>query len=57
MLKNKRNLANSKVRVDEDISIDRRIRKKLVPYLKDTKKWGHKAFLRKDVFDSEWTNV
>jgi hypothetical protein len=50
MSKNKRNLAGSKVRVDEDHSIeDRRIRKELVPYLKDAKKWGQNTFLRKDV--------
>jgi hypothetical protein len=49
-LKNKRNLASSEVRVDEGLSIEaRRIRKELVHYLKDAKKWGHKAFLRKDV--------
>jgi hypothetical protein len=26
---------------------DRKIRRELIPYLKDAKKWGHKAFLRK----------
>jgi hypothetical protein len=41
-LKNKRNLAGSKVRVDEDLSReDRKVRKELVPYLKNAKKWGH----------------
>jgi hypothetical protein len=50
VLKNKRNLAGSKVRVDEDLSMeDRKARKELVPYVKDAKKWGHIAFLRKDV--------
>jgi hypothetical protein len=35
VLKNKRNLAGSKVRVDEDLSIEaRRIRKELVSYQK-----------------------
>jgi hypothetical protein len=49
VLKNKRNLAGSKVRVDEDFSIEhRKARKDLVPYLKDAKKWGQKAFLRND---------
>jgi hypothetical protein len=51
VFKNKRNLAGSKVRVDEDVSIkDSKTRKGLVYYLKDAKKWGHEAFLRKDVF-------
>jgi hypothetical protein len=50
VLKNERNSAGSKVRVDKNLSIeDRKARKELVPYLKDDKKWGHKAFLRKDV--------
>jgi hypothetical protein len=49
-LKNKRNLGSSKVRVHKDFSTEaKRIRKELVPYLKDTKKWGHKTFLRKTV--------
>jgi hypothetical protein len=26
---------------------DRKIRRELIPYLKDAKKWGHKAYLRK----------
>jgi hypothetical protein len=39
VLKNKRNLAGSKVRVDEDFSTeDRRTRKELISYLKDAKK-------------------
>jgi hypothetical protein len=42
--KNKRNLIGSKIRVDEDVSTeDKKIRRELVPYLKDAKKWGHKA--------------
>jgi hypothetical protein len=46
--KNKTNLIGSKIRVDEDFSMeDRKIRRELIPYLKDAKKWGHKAFLRK----------
>jgi hypothetical protein len=46
--KNKRNLIGSKIRVDEELSMeDRKIRRELIPYLKDAKKWGHKAFLRK----------
>jgi hypothetical protein len=46
--KNKRNLIASKIRVDEDLSLeDRKTRKELIPYLKDAKMWGHKAFLRK----------
>jgi hypothetical protein len=49
VLKNKRNIAGSKVKVDEDFSIkDRKTRKDLVSYLKDAKKWGQKAFLRMD---------
>jgi hypothetical protein len=49
-LKNKRNIASSIVRVGKDFSIEaRRIRKELVPYLKDTKKWGHTTLLRKAV--------
>jgi hypothetical protein len=48
ILKNKRNLAGSKIRVEEDLSIeDRKIRQELIPYLKDAKRKGHKAFLRK----------
>jgi hypothetical protein len=43
-----RNLASSNVRVGKDLSIEaRRIRTKLVLYLKDAKKGGHKTFLRK----------
>jgi hypothetical protein len=43
-----RNLAGSKIRVDEDLSTeDRKVRKELIPYLKDAKRRGHKAFLRK----------
>jgi hypothetical protein len=50
VLKNKRNLACSKVIVDEDSSIEvRKTMEDSVPYLKDAKKWSHKAFLRKDV--------
>jgi hypothetical protein len=50
VLKNMRNLAGPKVRVDEDFSIgDRKTRKDLVPCLKEAKNWGHRAFLRKDV--------
>jgi hypothetical protein len=46
--KNKRNLIGSKIRVDEDLSMEeKKIRRELLLYLKDTKKWGHKAFLRK----------
>jgi hypothetical protein len=48
VLKNKRNLAGSKIRVDDDLSTeDRKVRKELIPYLRDAKKRGHKAFLRK----------
>jgi hypothetical protein len=47
-LKNKRNLAGSKIRVDDDLSTEgREVRKELIPYLKDAKRRGHKAFLRK----------
>jgi hypothetical protein len=46
--RNKRNLTGTKIRVDEDLSMeDRKIRRELIPYLKDGKMWGHKAFLRK----------
>jgi hypothetical protein len=45
-----RETACSKVRVDEDFSIDdKQIKKNLVPYLRDAKKWGHKVYLWKDV--------
>jgi hypothetical protein len=38
--KNKKNLVGSKIRVDEDLSVeDRKVRKALIPYLKDTKKF------------------
>jgi hypothetical protein len=48
VLRNRKNLAGTKIRVDEDLSIeDRRTRSELIPYLKDAKKRGHKAFLRK----------
>jgi hypothetical protein len=58
VLKNKRNLAGSKVSVDEDFSAeDRKTRKDLVPYLKDAKKWGSQSFHEKGRFDSERTNV
>jgi hypothetical protein len=34
--------------VEEDLSMeDRKVRKELIPYLKDAKRRGHKAFLRK----------
>jgi hypothetical protein len=50
VLKNKRNLTGSKLIVDENFTIEpNRIRNELVPYLKDAKMWGHKAFVRKDV--------
>lgn len=49
VLKNTRNLTGFEVKVDEDLSIEgRRMRKELIPCLKDRKMWGHKAFLRKD---------
>jgi hypothetical protein len=51
VLKNTRKLTGFKVKVDEGLSIrGRRIRKELVPFLKDAKMWGHKTFLRKNVF-------
>jgi hypothetical protein len=38
VLRNKKNLAGTKIRVDEDLSVeDRRIRSELIPYLKDAK--------------------
>jgi hypothetical protein len=34
--------------VEKDLSIeDRKVRQELIPYLKDAKRRGHKAFLRK----------
>jgi hypothetical protein len=59
VLNNKRNLITFKVRVDEEFSIEtRRIRKELVPYLKDARKWGHKAFLIKDILIvNEWMDI
>jgi hypothetical protein len=46
--RNKKNLARTKIRVDDDLSTEgRKIRRELIPYLKNAKKWGHKAFLRK----------
>jgi hypothetical protein len=46
--KNKKHLAGTKFRVDDDLSTeDRKARRELIPYLKDAKKWGHRAFLRK----------
>jgi hypothetical protein len=48
--RNKKNLAGTKIRMDDDLSLeDRRTRKELIPYLKDARKRGHKAFLRKQV--------
>jgi hypothetical protein len=48
VLGNKKNLAGSKIRVEEDLSMEnRKVRKELIPYLKDAKRRGHKAFLRK----------
>jgi hypothetical protein len=45
--RNKKNLAGTKFRVDEDLSTEeRKARRELLQYLKDAKKWGHKAFLR-----------
>jgi hypothetical protein len=50
VLKNKRNLTGFEVKVDEDLSIEGRGRRKvLVPCLKDAKMCGHKVFLRKTV--------
>jgi hypothetical protein len=47
-LRNKRPLAGLKIRVEEDLSIeDRKVRQELIPYLKDAKRRGHIAFLRK----------
>jgi hypothetical protein len=47
-LRNKKNLAGSEIKVEEDLSMeDRKVRKELIPYLKDAKRRGHKAFLRK----------
>jgi hypothetical protein len=49
ILKNKKNLAGTKITVDEDLSAEtRKIRRALIPYLKDAKKWGHRAFMRKN---------
>jgi hypothetical protein len=45
--RNKKNLAGTKSRVDEDLSMEDRKMRELIPYLKDAKKWGHKAFLKK----------
>lgn len=48
VLKNKRNLTSSKIRVDEGLPIEaKRIRKELVRHIKDAEKWGHKAFLKR----------
>jgi hypothetical protein len=48
VLRNKRNLAGSRIRVEEDLPMeDRKVRKELIPYLMDAKRRGHKAFLRK----------
>jgi hypothetical protein len=48
VLKNRRNLDGSRFGVDEGLSIDvRKIRKELIPYLKEAKRRGHNAFLRK----------
>jgi hypothetical protein len=49
MLKKTKNLAGSKFRVDEDFAWEtRKIRKGLIPYLKDAKRRRHRAFLKKD---------
>jgi hypothetical protein len=57
-LEKERNLTGTKIRVDEGLSMeDRKIRRKLIPYLKDTKKWGHKAFLKKTCFNGKWTDI
>jgi hypothetical protein len=49
VLKKTKNLAGSKFRVDEDFAWEtRKIRKRLIPYLKDAKRREHRAFLKKD---------
>jgi hypothetical protein len=42
-VKETKNLAGSKFRVDEDFAWEtRKIRKRLIPYLKDAKRRGHR---------------
>jgi hypothetical protein len=49
VFKKTKNLAGSTFRVDEDFAWEtRKIRKRLIPYLKDAKRRGHRAFLKKD---------
>jgi hypothetical protein len=49
VLRKTKNLAGSEFRVDEDFAWEtRKIRKEFITYLKDVKRRGHRAFLKKD---------
>jgi hypothetical protein len=49
VLRHIRNLVGTKIRVDGDFSTEiRKIRRGLIPYLKDAKKRGYKALLKED---------
>jgi hypothetical protein len=49
VLRNTRKFAGTEIRVEQDYSREvRETRRKLVPYLKDARKRGCRAFLKKD---------
>jgi hypothetical protein len=54
-LRNTKNLAELRIQVGDDFPLEtRRIRKNLVPYLKDAKKYGLRAFLKKKKTSWQW---
>jgi hypothetical protein len=52
LLKKTKNLACLQIRLDEDVFIKiRETRRSLIPYLRDAKRFGLRAFWRKDKLD------
>jgi GTP-binding protein EngB required for normal cell division len=49
VLKNTKLLVDSKIRIYEDFSPEtKKVRREMIPYLREVKKRGHRAFLKKD---------
>jgi hypothetical protein len=49
VLRNSKILAGSRIRVDADLSLEtRKIRRRLIPYLKNVTRRGNRAILKKD---------
>jgi hypothetical protein len=45
VLKNTKLLVDSNIRIDEDFSLEtRKVRRELIPYLREAKKSGHRTF-------------